>query len=176
MSQIEVRKVTPDEMIREIEDSVLLQRENKYASQVGLKDVDFDVNQGLLETQGLVLPFSSIQMAERALTERVIVPKLFIEYDNTNHEVIEFDPTPVGYSGFMDCVTHSIALTDKGLFEVGHYPAMDLSSANRYWQLFLHRRLATPEEIHSIQESYGWDHKELLNNVIAALTGRDEPE
>jgi hypothetical protein len=121
MSQIEVRKITPDEIIGEIEVSIRLHRENKYAFQVRLKDLDFDINQELLEVSGLNLPFSTIQNAERALTERVIVPVKLIEDDDLEHDVIEFDPRPVGYSGFMDCVTHSLVMTNHGLFEVGHY-------------------------------------------------------
>jgi hypothetical protein len=176
MSQIEVRKLTPDETIREIEASVKLHRENKYAFQVGLKDLEFDINQELLETSGLNLPFSTIQNAEKALIERVIVPVKLTEDDDSAHEVFEFDPRPVGYSGFMDCVTHSLVLTNHGLFEVGRYPAVNLSSQSRYWQWFLHRRLATAEEIHSIEEANGWDHRELMKCVYRALTGLDEQD
>ena len=39
---------------------------------------------------------------------------------------IEWDPASVGHSGFMDCVTHSIVVTDRGTFEVGWYPAIIL--------------------------------------------------
>ncbi len=74
----------------------------------------------------------------------------------------------------MDCVTHSLVITNHGLFEVGRYPAVNLSSQNRYWQWFLHRRLATAEEIHSIEEVNGWDHRELLKCVYQALTGLEE--
>ncbi len=174
MSEIEWRGITPEEMIRDIENSVRQYHENKYAFQVGLKDLDFDINQELLEASGLNLPFSTIQNAERALTEKVIVPLKLIEDDDIEHEVLEFDPRPVGYSGFMDCVTHSLILTNHGLFEVGHYPAVNLSSQSRYWQWFLHRRLATAEEIHSIEQANGWDHRELLKCVYYALTGLDE--
>jgi hypothetical protein len=51
---------------------------------------------------------------------------------------------------------------------------VSLASANKFWQWFLHRRLATPDEVHSIQETYGWDHAELLKQVVAAFTGMDE--
>ena len=174
MSGIEWRGITPEEVVRDIENSVKQYRENKYAFQVGLKDLDFDINQELLEASELTLPFSTIQNAERALTERVIVPIKLIEDDDIEHQVLEFDPRPVGYSGFMDCVTHSLLLTNHGLFEVGHYPAVNLSSQGRYWQWFLHRRLATAEEIHSIEEANGWDQRELLKRVYNALTGLDE--
>jgi hypothetical protein len=171
MTPIEVRVMTPEEMIREIEASVKLQKENKYAYQVGLKDLDFDVNQELLTIQGLNAPFRSIQDAEQALASRAIQPTIFIEYDNTRHQVLAFDPRPVGYSGFMDCVTHSLALTNLGLFEVGHYPALNLSSANRYWQWFLHRRLALPEEASTWQEAHQQTAIQFLETVYTALTG-----
>ena len=174
MSGIEYRGITPEETIQDIENSVKQYRENKYAFQVGLKDLDFDINQELLEASELTLPFSTIQNAERALTERVIVPVKLIEDDDLEHEVLEFDPKPVGYSGFMDCVTHSLILTNHGLFELGHYPAVSLSSQGRNWQWFLHRRLATVGEIHSIEEANGWDQRELLKRVYNALTGLDE--
>jgi hypothetical protein len=102
MSGIEWRGITPEEAIQDIENSVKQYRENKYAFQVGLKDLDFDINQELLEASGLNLPFSTIQNAERALTERGIVPVKLIEFDDIQHEVIEFDPRPVGYSGFLE--------------------------------------------------------------------------
>jgi hypothetical protein len=176
MSEIEWRGIEPEEMIREIEDTVRLSRENKYAFQVGLKDLDFDVDQDLLTALGMSLPFRSIDQAEEALDTGVITPKLFIEDDDTRHQVLVFDHRPVGYSGFMGCVTHSLVMTDQGLFEVGRYPAMGLASQSRYWQWFLHRRLATPEEIHTIQETYGWDHGELLHRAITALTGLDDAD
>jgi hypothetical protein len=171
MSPIEVKRVSPEEMIREIETSVKLQRENKYAFQVGLKDLDFDINQELIDAQGLALPFKSLGEAERALNERVIVPVKLIEYDDTEHVVIEFDPRVVGFSGFMDCVTHSLALTNHGLFEIGRYPAVNLASQSRYWQWFLHRRWATPEEVVQIQESYQWSSQELLAHAYEGITG-----
>lgn len=174
MSEIEWRVIEPEEMIREIADSVRQSRENKYAFQVGLKDLDFDVDQDQLTAAGINLPFRNIDQAEHALSAGVITPTLLIEEDDTRHQVLVFDHRPVGYSGFMGCVTHSLALTDLGLFEVGRYPAMSLASQSRYWQWFLHRRLATPEEIHAIQETYGWDHRELLQRSITALTGLDD--
>jgi len=33
--------------------------------------------------------------------------------------VLAFDYQPVDYRGFIGCITHSLALTDKGLFEEG---------------------------------------------------------
>ena len=157
MSGVEWRGVTPEEMIREIEESLKRSRENKYAFQVGLKDLDFDVDEERLPTLGISIPFRDISQAGQALRERIIVPSKFIEMDDTEHVVQFFDPRPVGYSGFMDCVTHSLALTDLGLFEVGRYPAVNLNSQSRYWQWFLHRQLATPETV------TGWCEDKELN-------------
>jgi PHD/YefM family antitoxin component YafN of YafNO toxin-antitoxin module len=99
------------------------------------------------------LPIRSISEAEQALCSGLITPTIFVEEDDTRHQVLVFDHRPVGYSGFMDCVTHSLALTNHGLFEVGCYPAVSLSSQSRYWQWFLHRRLATSEELSTLFEN-----------------------
>ena len=69
----------------------------------------------------------------------------------------------------MDCVTHSIALTDHGLFEVGRYPAMDLAGEHRYWSWFLHRRLASTRDVTAWQEDKGLNSEELIENVFQAL-------
>lgn len=132
MTSSEVRGITPEGMIQELEENLRRAQENKYAFQVGLKDLDFDVNTDLLLPLGLALPFKNIDQAEQALMTRSIQPKSFLEFDDTQHQVLVFDPRPVGYSGFMDCVTHSLALTDQGLFEVGRYPAVSLTEQNRY--------------------------------------------
>jgi len=55
------------------------------------------------------------------------------------------------------------------MFEIGRYPAMNLADANRYWQWFLHRRLALPDEIAGWQEDQGLSADELLNKVYQAL-------
>jgi hypothetical protein len=171
MSGIEWRRVTPEEMIRDIENSVKLYRENKYAFQVGLKDLDFDVNEDQLKLLGITIPFSSIRQAEQGLCARAIVPKQFIEDDNTEQSVMVFDHRPVGYSGFMDCVTHSLALTNRGLFEVGRYPAVSLSSPGHYWQWFLHRRLATTEDVTEYCDSRQLSSEQFMENVYQALIG-----
>ena len=170
MSSVEVGGITPEDFRQEIETSIQQYKENKYAFQVGLKDVEFDINDELLEIEGYSLPFKSIDHAENALKTGVIKPATFIEYDGTEHTLLAFNPRPVGYSGFMDCVTHSLALTDKGLFEVGHYPAVNLSEQNRYWQWFLHRQLATAENVATWQEEKNITADELLERVYTALT------
>ena len=75
----------------------------------------------------------------------MITPREFIELDETAHQVVEFDPAPVGYSGSANCVIHSLAKTDRGLFEVGRYPAMDLERQTKTWQWFIHCRIEAPE-------------------------------
>jgi hypothetical protein len=170
MGDIEWRAVTPEELVREIEQFVKRSRENKYAFQVGLKDVDFDIDEDRLEVLGLSLPFRSIDQAEEALAQLAIKPAKFIEYDSTLHQIRAFDHKPVGYSGFMNCVTHSLALTDQGLFEVGRYPAISLSQPGRYWQWFLHRCLATPEQAAAWQADLNLSPDQLLERAFQALT------
>ena len=147
MRDIEVRVVTPEEIGRELEDALRRRQENKYAFQVKLIDLDIAVDEEKATAQGVALPFRSIEAAEAALRSGVIRPTLLVEEDETRHEVTAFDPTPVGYSGFQDCVTHSLAVTNHGLFDVGRFAATSLHSAQKEWQWFLHQRLATPEEI-----------------------------
>jgi len=171
MNSSEARGSTPQSVIREIEADLKRTKENKYAFQVGLKDLDFDVNTDLLQTLGMQIPIMGIDQAELALRMGGIQPKSFWEFDQTQHQVLVFDPRPIGYSGFMNCATHSLTLTDQGLFEVGRYPAMSLESHSRYWGWFLHRRLANPEEIVSLQADYKLDTSQLVERVFAALVG-----
>lgn len=147
MAAIEVQVVTPEEIGRELEDTLRRRQENKYAFQVKLIDLDIDVDEEKAAAQGIELPFRSIEAAEAALRSGVITPTILIEEDNTQHEVVALDPTPVGYSGFQDCATHSLAVTNHGLFEVGRFAATSLHSAQKEWQWFLHQRLASPEDI-----------------------------
>lgn len=170
MTGIEWRGITPDEMIRDIENSLKLHRENKYAFQVGLKDLDFDVDEDKLKVLGMTLPFQGTRQAEEALCNRVIQPKMFIEEDNTEHIVLNFDHRPVGYSGFMECVTHSLALTNHGLFEVGRYSAVDMTSPGKFWQWFLHRRLAVLEEVNIWCEEHRLTSEEFMQEIYQALT------
>jgi hypothetical protein len=169
MSEIEWRGITPEEMIRDIENSVRKYRENKYAFQIGLKDLDFDIDEEQLKLQGLSIPFRSINQAEEALCNNVILPTKFIEDDSTEHTVLVFDHRPVGYSGYMECVTHSLALTDKGLFEVGRYPAVSLASQSRSWQWFLHRRLATADEVRDWCNSHHLTSDQFMDEVYQAM-------
>lgn len=169
MGNIEVQPIEPEEMIREIENYVQRSRQDKYAFQVGLKDLDFEVDNEQLQTLGLAAPFTSLDQAEYALRVRAIQPHIFWEHDGTQHQVLVFDARPVGYSGFMDCVTHSLALTDQGLFEVGRYPAVSLSSQSKYWSWFLHRRLATPEEVTNWQVEKSLTSSEFVEQVYSIL-------
>lgn len=169
MSPIEWKAVTPEEMIREIETTVRQYRENKYAFQLGLKDLDFDINDDLLKILGFSIPFRSIDQAEQALRSGAIHPIKLIEEDGTEHQVLAFDHRPIGYSGYMNCVTHSLALTDHGLFEVGRFPAVSLSAQNRYWQWFLHRRLAKADETHIWCQDRHRTAEEFIDEVYHAM-------
>lgn len=173
MPELEWRAVTQDEFIRELGDAVRERREGTYAFQVGLKDLEFEVDEDKAKALELTLPFQSVDQAEQALREGVIRPTALREVDDTEHRVMVFDPQPVAFSGFMNCVTHSLALTDRGLFEVGRYPAMSLGSQNRYWQWFLHRRLATSEQVAALREDLGLLDRQIVDAFFECLTGRE---
>ena len=168
---MEWKRITPEQVIHDIEGSVQQAKENKYAFQTGLKDVDFDMKLEELTQRGFTIPFSTIGQAEQALQGRLIWPTRFIEYDGTDHQVIIFHPQPVGYSGFMGCVTHSLSRTDLGLFEVGRYPGVRTDAPGKYWQWFLHCRLATPEQFTAWQEEEQLDNEHLINSIYRAITG-----
>jgi hypothetical protein len=172
MSELEYRAVAPDEFTNELEEAVRQGRENKYALQVGLKDLGFAVDQDRARVLDVRLPFQSIDQAEHALREQVIRPNTFLEDDDTQHQVSVFSPEPVGFSGFMNCVTHSLALTDQGLFEVGRYPALNMPSQCRYWQWFLHRRLVTPEQVAEWGEQEDLTSLQVIERFFDAMTGR----
>jgi hypothetical protein len=91
--------------------------DRKYHLQVALKDMEFDVDHEKAERPGLSFPVGSIDEAEHALEAGVIVPTRLAEHgDDSVHEVIEFDPTLVRYSGSAGCVTHCLAWLDQGIF------------------------------------------------------------
>ena len=69
----------------------------------------------------------------------------FAESDGSRHQVVEWDPTPVAYSGFTGYVAHSIVVTDQGTFEVGRYAAMDIQTLSKDWQWFIHQRIEGTE-------------------------------
>jgi hypothetical protein len=174
VSDLEWRAVTLEEIIQDFTETVRRLKEDKYAFQVGLSDLDFAIDEPAAHTLGATFPLQTIAQAEQALREGAIAPTLFLEDDETVHQVVAFSPTPVGFSGFENCVTHSLALTDQGLFEVGRYPAMNLASHQRAWQWFLHRRLATPEQVAIWQEAYHLSPDQLVARVLAAMTGQEE--
>ena len=90
MSALAWRAVGPDEFIGEIGEAVRQGRETKYAFQVGLKDLDFEVDEELARAWGVRLPFQSVVQAEQALRERVIRPAILLEEDDTLHQVAVF--------------------------------------------------------------------------------------
>jgi hypothetical protein len=100
MPGIEWRAVTPNEIVQDIENQVRLYRENKYAFQTGLKDVDFDIDEQNLANMGMPIPFQSIDQAELALRSGVIVPKQLTEEDDTQHQVLIFDSRPIRIQRF----------------------------------------------------------------------------
>lgn len=142
----------------------------KYSKPVGLRDIDFYIDQELIKLVGMGIPINTLGQAEKALTSHAIQPTKLIEIDSTEHTVLLFDPRPVGFSGFMNCVTHSIILTNHGLFEAGRYPAMNLNESNHLWNWFLHRRLATVEYVNEHLEDHDQSITEFMQDAYQALT------
>ena len=136
-----VQALTPEEFGEELNRLVEQLRNDKYSLQVGLKNVQFSFDEEKASALEVGPEMSSIDKAELYLREGTLMPVEIVEYDGTVHQVLEWDPTPVGYSGFMDCVTHSIVVTDRGTFEVGRYPAMQLQDFSKAWQWFIHRKI-----------------------------------
>ena len=126
---------------------------------------------------GFFLVMQSLNVARQARFERLsgysraVVEFLGMRVSREQYLLFYYENRPVGYSGFMDCVTHSLALTDKGLFEVGRYPGVSLTEPGKQWQWFIHRRLATPEELHDWQETHEISAEEFLERVYSAMTG-----
>jgi len=172
MSQLKVERVNPEEFLRELDHAVRQRQENKYAFQVGLKDLSFEIDEDKARILGISLPLPSIGEAEQALRQRVIKPASFLEVDDTEHQVVIFDPKPIGFSGFMGCAIHSLALTDHGLFEVGHYAAVSLVGQSPYWQWFLHRRLATTAQVAVCRDNNKLSAQELMGLMFEAVTGK----
>lgn len=169
MPPIEWQRILSEEMAPDFEAIVQRMKEDKYALQTGLRDVDFDIDTIELTRRGFSLPFRTITQAEQALEFRLILPKQFLEFDGTDHQVQVFHPQPVGYSGFMRCATHSLALTNIGLFEVGRYAAISLDQPGHIWQWFLHRRLALPEQVSLWQEEEGLNAEQLVSTIYRAF-------
>jgi hypothetical protein len=153
--ELEVRPVTRRELVEELEALVeqMSDPEKKYQMQVGLRGVEFDVDEERVLEMGIALPVSSIDEAEDCLQGKVLVPTQLVETDGTVHDVLAFDPRPVGFSGFMDCVTHSLVITDRGLFELGRYPAARLTQAGKAWQWFIRRRPLTAEQLEELKRA-----------------------
>jgi hypothetical protein len=170
----EVQPITdPGPFIEELKAQAwaLSNPERTYHLQVGLKDLEFDVDQEKAKRLGLSFPVSSIDEAERALQAGAIAPTRFTECgDDTVHEVIEFDPTPVGYSGFANCVTHCLAWTDHGIFEVGRYSAMNLPDFSKTWQWFIHRRRMTAGQVKELLKA-SMSPQEIFDLVYEEITG-----
>ena len=142
---MEVKAVSPKELIEELERSVEQRRRDRYSLQVKLEDVKFAFDEEAASALELDPEMNAIEKAERYLREGVLSPVQFAESDGTRHQVLEWDPTPVAYSGFMGCVTHSIVVTDRGTFEVGRYAAMNIRTFSKVWQWFIHRKIEGTE-------------------------------
>ena len=172
MPELELEIVSPEEFLREIDNAVRQRQENKYAFQVGLEDLSFEIDEDKAKILGISVPLPSIGEAEQALRQRVIGPTTLVEIDDTEHQVIIFDPKPIGFSGFVDCAIHSLALTYHGLFEVGHYAAVNLVGRSPYWPWFLHRRLATAAQVAMCRDNNNLSAQEMMGLMFEAMTGK----
>ena len=143
---MKVELVGPEEFARKLNELVEQRRNGKYALQTGLKDVKFSFDEEKASALEADPEMNSLDKAELYLRVGILTPVEFVEYDGTVHQVLKWDPTPVGYSGFMDCVIHSIVVTDRGTFSVGRYPAMQLQEFSKVWQWFIHRGIEATEK------------------------------
>jgi hypothetical protein len=142
---MEVEAVGGETLAREPEALVERGRWEKYSFQVELARVEFVFDEEAASALELDAEVSAIERAECYLREGVLSPVQLAESDGTRHQVVEWDPTPVAYSGFMGCVTYSIAVTDQGTFEVGRYAAMNVRTFSKVWQWFIHRQIEGTE-------------------------------
>jgi hypothetical protein len=142
---MEVEAIGGETLAGEPEALVERGRAEKYAFQVKLEHVELAFDEEAASALELDPGMSAVERAECYLREGILSPVQFTERDGTRHQVVEWDPTPVAYSGFMGCVTHSIVVTDRGTFEVGRYAAMNVRTFNKVWQWFIHRRIEGTE-------------------------------
>jgi hypothetical protein len=119
--------------------------EERYSFQVKLENVRFAFDEEAASALELDPEMSALERTERYLRAGVQRPVQFTESDGTRHQVREWDPAPVAYSGFMGCVTHSIVATDRRAFEVGRYAAIDIQTLSKVWQWFIHRQIEGTE-------------------------------
>jgi hypothetical protein len=120
-------------------------QEERCSFQVKLENVKFVLDEEAASAPELDPEMSAVERAERYLRARVLRPVQLAESDGTRHQVLEWDPAPVAYSGFMGCVTHSMVVTDQGTFEVGRYAAMSVRTFSKVWQWFIHRKIEDTE-------------------------------
>ena len=132
-------------LVRELTPLVEQRRRDKYTLQVGLARVEFALDEEAASALELGPGMSAIEREECYLRAGVLRPVQLAESDGTRHQVLEWDPAPVAYSGFMGCVTHSMVVTDRGTFEVGRYAAMDIQTLSKVWQWFIHRQIEGTE-------------------------------
>jgi hypothetical protein len=120
-------------------------QEERYSFQVKLENAKFAFDEEAASALELGPEMGAVERAERYLREGVLSPVQLAESDGTRHQVVEWDPAPVAYSGFVGCVTHSIVVTDRGTFEVGRYAAMNVRTFSKVWQWFIHRKIEGTE-------------------------------
>jgi len=142
---MQVAAIGDETPVRELAALVEQRRRDKYALQVGLARVEFALDEEAASALELGPGMNDIERSERYLRAGVLRPVQLAESDGTRHQVLEWDPAPVAYSGFMGCVIHSMVVTDQGTFEVGRYAGMDIQTLSKVWQWFIHRQIEGTE-------------------------------
>ena len=141
MKDIEVKAVTPEEMIADLKAMLRQLEKDKYSLQVAIKTVKFTFDQEQAQVLAISPKLTQIEKAELYLSQGYLRPIEFSEDDGTVHHVVAWNPAVVGYSGFNNCVAHSLVTTNRGVYEVGRYPAVNIANFTKNWQWFIHRRI-----------------------------------
>jgi hypothetical protein len=103
---MQVEAAGGETLVRKPEALVERRRGERYLFHVKLENVKFAFDEEAASALELDSETSTVERGERDLRERVPSSVRFAESDGTRHQVLEWDPTPVAYSGFMGCVTH----------------------------------------------------------------------
>ena len=113
---MEVKAVSPRELIEELERSVEQRRRDRYSLQVKLEDVEFAFDEEAASALELDPEMNAIEEAEHYLRKEVLSPVQFAESDGTRHQV---RPRPRSLIVGGQHVAHQVVC----LFNVLHLPS-----------------------------------------------------
>ena len=71
----------------------------------------------------------------------------------------------------MDRVTHSLALKERGLFEIGRYPAASFTRAFKVWQWLIHHHSMNADDLEELRNA-SESPEEFLDLVYQGLAGK----